>query len=257
MATLSCDAIACPRPTIHLWLLVALLPLTLLAACVDETAELGRPPPVALATARQTLVLRLRGDPRLQPGEPERLRQAADVLAPGDHQPIRAHIIAFDRGDSDAAWRALVALGIEPARITTSWSSATAPLRPTLELSRTIARTEDCEQAVTPGWHGDPSPSLTSLGRCAQDNNLANMLVDPADLIAPPALSAADGPSAVGAVARWRNAAGSQVSDPSSNGTPADGPTAGQSAGSGALATPAVQGGAPTTPQTNRAMGAP
>jgi type IV pilus biogenesis protein CpaD/CtpE len=74
-----------------------------------------------------------------------------------------------------------------------------------------------------------------SLAHCTQTNNLVDMLVDPADLVAPPRLAPEDGQYLVNGVESWRNgrSAGSSRQDASTSG--------GSSTG---IATPAM----PATP---------
>lgn len=176
------------------------------AGCVDVAAERGHPPPVVLSVARREVVVALRGDPRLLPAARARLHDAVIGVSggltgelgegPGSAQPlaVRAHIRAATPGDADAVRRALLGLGVDPAHIVIEHAADAPVLLPTVVLTRTIAAVTDCAAAIAPGFHGDVAPSLDSLGRCLQQNNLAGMLVDPADLVDPPALASADAP---------------------------------------------------------------
>lgn len=162
------------------------------SGCVNEAAELGRPPPVALSLARRDVLVALHDDPRLRPDARAQLGDAVASLGGPHPLAVRARIRAATAGDAEAVERALLGLGVDPARIVVERSVAVARLLPLVMLTRTFAATTDCAEAVTPAFHGDVLPSLDSLGRCNQQNNLAAMLVDPADLVAPPALAAAD-----------------------------------------------------------------
>ena len=176
----------------------------LLAGCTDAAGDLGRPPPIELVTARRSLALRLRGDLRLPPDEQEGLGREVGALAGDNTQAVRARVQVADDDEGDAVRRVLLTLGLDPARITVERTQAVSRLAPVIGLSRTFARTASCATAVGPAWFGDPAPSLTSLGRCTQANNLATMLADPADLVAPPMLGDADGEYVVNGLRAWR-----------------------------------------------------
>ena len=214
-----------------------------LAGCTDEAADLGQPPPIELATARRLLLVRLHDDPGLVAGERERLDREVGALAGGDAQAVRARVQAADPGDGEAVRRALLASGLDPARVTVEPSVTVARLTPVVLLSRIFVHTADCAAAIGPSWRGDPLPSLMSLGRCTQSNNLAAMLVDPADLVAPPALAPADGAYVVDGLRAWRAQRGaglpSVVPDNAEPGTAGTG-ASGSGAPTGGAAVPAI-----------------
>ncbi len=164
------------------------------AGCVDEAAERGRPPPIALSVARRELVVALQDDPQLRPAARAQLRDAVTGLGGSQPLAVRARIRAATSGDADAVRRALLGLGVDPARIVIEHAAAAPRLLPRLVLTRTFATATNCGAAIAPAFLGDVSPSLDSLGRCIQQNNLAAMVVDPADLVDPPALAPADAP---------------------------------------------------------------
>jgi len=168
------------------------------AGCVDVAAERGHPPPVALSVARRELVVALHDDPQLLPAARVRLRDAVMELGGrlGGAPPlaVRARIGAATSGDADAVRRALLGLGVDPAHIAIEHAANAARLLPIVVLTRTFATVTDCGAAIAPGFHDEISPSLDSLGRCLQQNNLAGMLADPADLVDPAALAPADAP---------------------------------------------------------------
>lgn len=225
------------------------------ASCVDVAAERGRPQPVALSIARRELVVALQDDPRLQPAARARLRDIVTGLGGAQPLAVRARIRAATSGDADAVRRALLGLGVDPARIVIEHAANAPMLRPTVMLTRTFATVTDCDAAIAPAFHGDVSPSLDSLGRCIQQNNLAAMLVDPADLVDPPALAPADAPFLVDGlnarlVQRESALPGAVLqSDPAASGGSYGG---GASAGGNTALTPADAGppaaGGPTVP---------
>ena len=223
-----------------------------LPGCTDEAADLGHPPPIELATARRLLLVRLQDDPRLAADERARLDRAVSALAEGDAQAVRARVQAADPGDGETVRRALIASGVDPARITVEPSAVVARLTPVVALSRTFVHTTDCAAAIGPAWRGDPLPSLMSLGRCTQSNNLAAMLVDPADLAAPPALAPADGAYVVDGLRAWRAQRGaglpSVVPDNAEPGPAGSGASGGGIPAAGAPAGAVVPATAPVVP---------
>ena len=173
---------------------------TSLGACVNEAAELGQPPPVELAVARRTLPLALlEGQARTQAA----LRAALSALG-GDGLGVRAYIQAAAAQDADAVRGALVGMNVDPARITIALSADAQRSMPVVTLTRSFAVTTDCNAAVAPAFRDDPTASLESIGDCVQADNLAAMLVDPGDLIKPPALAPADGAYLAAGVQAWR-----------------------------------------------------
>lgn len=168
------------------------------AGCVNVAAELGEPPPVALSVARRDLVVALRRDPQVEPGARARLRQAITALGGTPPLAVRARVEAATAGDAEAVRRALLGLGVDPARIIVQPAAFVPRLLPRVMLTRTFAAVAECGAAITPSFHNDVAPSLDSLGRCIQQNNLAAMVVDPADLVDPPPLAAGDAAFLVG-----------------------------------------------------------
>ncbi|WP_131115272.1 CpaD family pilus assembly lipoprotein [Lichenihabitans psoromatis] len=210
----------------------------LLAGCTNEAADLGRSPPVLLASVNRELVF--------APHQPNgrlawraRLKHDIAVVSDGERQAVRAHIVASSAREAETLRRALVGNGIDPSRIT-----ATAPPPPAREasvlLTRAVAGTPDCADAITPAFGGDPLPSLMSLATCTQSSNLAAMLVDPADLVAPPRLAPSDGAYLAAGVTSWR--ANRRTGEPSVDTTGAS-PDAGGGSASGGSTSAA----APTT----------
>ena len=178
--------------------------MALLAGCSNEAADLGHVPPVRLESVQRQVAVPLRGGTRTNASGRIGLRRAVDELAAGDLQAVRARIDAGSVIDAEAVRRELVGLGLDPARITAGHDASLTRLPPIVTLGRTIQRTADCKTAIGPALAGDPSPSFLAIARCNQANNLAAMLVDPADLFAPPALARTDGAYLVDGIQSWR-----------------------------------------------------
>jgi type IV pilus biogenesis protein CpaD/CtpE len=215
----------------------------LLGGCADGAANLGAAPPIALTTAHRELAVPLDASRASN----LRLQRSIDALAAGDRQAVRAHIVASGVAQNRKARQALIGLGLDPARIVDS----IAPGRgTTVFLTRTTASTQDCAAAITLAYPDDPMPSLLSLSRCTQRNNLAAMVVDPADLIAPPPLGHADGAYLVNGVRSWRGNRQTQLPSVSTT-SGGDLGLAGTASSSVTPATaPTVNSVAPTTSQT-------
>ena len=169
-----------------------------LGGCADEAANFGRPPPVALTTFNREVSISFKASRFSE----RSLRRNVDVIAQGDLQSVRARIVAASFVQIKDARQALIGIGIDPARITES--TALRARNVTIFLSRTVAATNDCAAAAALAFPDDPSPSLLSLSYCTQNNNLAAMVVDPADLAAPPAPGHADGAYLANGVRSWR-----------------------------------------------------
>ena len=178
-----------PR-TLAVAAILGLLPA--LTGCVDEAAELGRPPPVQLTLAGRDIAVALGGDAQLQPGARDDLRQAVSDLGGSLPLAVRARIRAASDGEAEAVRAALLGFGVDPAHIATAQTPAAGRLLPMVRLTRTFATTRSCDAAIPPARFGDMAPSLDSLQRCVEQNSLAAMLVDPADLVDPPALGPAE-----------------------------------------------------------------
>jgi type IV pilus biogenesis protein CpaD/CtpE len=171
----------------------------MLAGCADEAAEFGRPVPANLATSRREVVAP--PGPGYSAGW---LRQQAGLIAEGDLQAVHAEIVAAHPREAESLRVALIRAGIDPARITASLWISTSRQRSTIVFTRTVADTGDCRASIDPAFPDDPSRSLMSLGHCLKNNDLANMVVDPADLAAPRKLGRADGAYLASGVRNWR-----------------------------------------------------
>ncbi len=201
----------------------------LLGGCVDGTANLGAAPPVALTTSHRELAVALDASPAAN----LRLQRSIDALAAGDRQAVRARIVAPGAVQNRKARQILIGLGLDPSRIVDLFAPGRGT---TVFLTRTTASTQDCAAAITLAYPNDPMPSLLSLSRCTQRNNLAAMVVDPRDLIAPPPLGHADGAYLVDGVRSWRGNRRTQL--PSASTT--SGGDLGLAGAAGSSATPAT-----------------
>lgn len=170
-----------------------------LSGCISESADVGHPPPVVLETPRSPLALPASASRSAEARAA--VRRAIVEIGDGDIQAVRVRIYARSPRDGDGIRRMLVGLGADPARLTLEPGRSPANR---LILTRAIAETAPCANAISPADPDDPLPSLMSLARCTQDNNLSHMLVDPGDLVAPPPLSAEDGEFLVDGVRSWR-----------------------------------------------------
>jgi type IV pilus biogenesis protein CpaD/CtpE len=210
----------------------------LLGGCADGAANLGAPPAIALTTSYRELAIPLNASRASN----LRLQRSIDALAAGDRQAVRARIVAPGVAQARKARQVLIGLGLDPARIVNS----VAPGRgTTVFLTRTTAATRDCAAAITTAYPDDPMPSLLSLSRCTQRNNLAAMVVDPADLVASPPLDHADGAYLVNGVRSWRGNRQTQLPSVSTT----SGGDLGLSGVTGSSATPQTAPGAPPTSQ--------
>jgi type IV pilus biogenesis protein CpaD/CtpE len=169
-----------------------------LGGCADGATNFGRPPPIALTTFNRSVSF------KASRFSERNLRHNVDVLAEGNLQSVRARIVAASFAQTEASRQALIGMGIDPARITESTAPSLRAPSVTIVLSRTVAVTNDCGAAVALAFPNDPTPSLLSLSYCTQNNNLAAMVVDPADLVAPPPLGHADGAYLANGVRSWR-----------------------------------------------------
>lgn len=198
----------------------------LLAGCLNEAADLGRTPPSGLVTARRAIPL----SPGAAGSAAQRLGRGVAVIAEGDVASIRASMVAVPVRRQEGVRRTLVRFGVDPARITASAQPVGQP--PAVVLTRTVFLAADCRAAVTPAYPDDPLPSLMSLARCHQANDLGAMVADPADLVAPPTLQHADGSYLADGVTAWR--ADRQTALPATATTGIAEPAAGGSAPSAA-----------------------
>lgn len=153
-----------------------LLALLALAGCEDSGVDTGRVPPVQLITSSRRVSLRADGTP-----DPAALAGALAALS-GD-AAVNADIAGFTPFASDTTRAALVGAGLDPDRVRVA---PPGPGVPELVLTSARAVTQPCGRALSAGWFGDVAPSLDSVGRCVQQNNLADMLEDPMDLVRSP-----------------------------------------------------------------------
>jgi type IV pilus biogenesis protein CpaD/CtpE len=172
----------------------------ILAGCLSESADIGRPPPVLLETEQAGLRASDR-NPR-DAAILDKVRRAMAEIGAGDLQAVRVRIYARSGRDAEGLRRILVGIGADPARLTVEAGRSPANR---LVLTRAIAETTPCATAIAPTTAGDPLPSLMSLAQCTQTNNLVDMLVDPGDLVAPPRLAPEDAQYLVNGVQSWRN----------------------------------------------------
>jgi type IV pilus biogenesis protein CpaD/CtpE len=187
------------------------LPL-IISGCISESADIGRPLPVLLETQQGALRApdRTPRDAAIR----AKVRRAITEIGAGDVLSVRVRIYARSAHDGEELRRMLVGIGADPARLTVEPRRSSANR---LVLTRTVAETAPCATAIAPTEAADPLPSLMSLAHCTQTNNLVDMLVDPADLVAPPRLAPEDGQYLVNGVEAWRN--GRSAGGGSSTGT--------------------------------------
>lgn len=144
-----------------------------LAGCDDSALDTGRVPPVQLVPSSRRVPLRADGTP-----DPAALAEALAAL--GGDTAI----------DADIA-------GLDPDRVRVA---PPGPGAPELVLTSTQVVTASCGQALHAGALGDVASSLDSVGRCVQQNNLAEMLEDPMDLVRSPVPEPGSGERAARAV---------------------------------------------------------
>ena len=171
---------------------LALFLLASLAGCDDPAIERGVAPPIAIDIDRAVIPLYRFAAGRV-------LRERVATLAPqGDTGVLHARIETLNEAEAEAARDLLIRLGFDPVRIVIRATPAN-----TVALSRIDVGVAPCSTALHADWLGDVRDSVTSLGTCVQTNNLAEMLDDPVDLIAPQRLGTADGAVSADAVHRW------------------------------------------------------
>ena len=171
-----------------------------LGGCADGAADFGRPIPVTLKTFNREITVSLDASHSSE----RRLRYNVDMFAQGNLQAVRARIVAPGVAQRAGMRRRLIVIGLDPARITESSAPSGRAPNVSIVLSRSVADTNDCAAAIALAFPDDPTPSLLNLSRCIQNNNLASMVADPADLVAPPPLGHADGAYLVNGVRSWR-----------------------------------------------------
>ena len=204
-----------------------------LGACTlpDSAADRGTPPPIEATVLQEEAALHLSADGSLPAAERDALGRAVRPVALGRPAAVRAAVIAR-AGEAETVRRALLALGLDPARISAAENGQAPPLNARVLLSRVVLHLRDCGAAIQPATNPglDVAASLDSVGRCVGANNLAAMLADPGDLLASPPLEPQPGVVAAGAIARARSQLGLSAF------SPAAGP--GSPAGAGADAAP-------------------
>lgn len=157
-----------------------LILLLVLCSCEATQSDREKTLPVALHTEQRTVPLW--SDGRF---EGELLRQTVATL--GGQTEISADIVGLLPEQAEQIIPRLVALGLEPDRVHVApVSGGYQAGRPILILSRTQAVLPDCSKIMRSGWLGDVTPSVENMGRCVQNNNLAQMLADPSDLYRSP-----------------------------------------------------------------------
>ena len=209
-----------------------------LGACTfpDSAADRGTPPPIEATVLQEEAVLRLSADENLPVAERDALERAVRLVALGRPGAVRAAVTARTR-EAETVRRALLGLGLDPARISAAGNGQAPPLGAVVSLSRVVLHLRDCGAAIQPATDPglDVAASLDSIGRCVGANNLAAMLADPGDLLTSPPLEPQPGIVAAGAIARARGQIGLSASSP---GAAASSPAAGSEspAGAGAVA---------------------
>ncbi len=191
----------------------------LLGGCTNEAADLGQSPPIALATVGREVMVPVSASSSVRTRSLLLSREIQN-LGQGNLEAVRARILTASAVQADALRRTLIGLGVDPARITIYRASKTRA--PAVVLTRTASVAADCRAAITLAYPDDPLPSLMSLAHCNTADDLAAMMVDPADLAAPPALGRADGAYLTDGVHAWREG---QQSSLTATGTSASSPS--------------------------------
>ena len=210
----------------------ALLLLCALGGCEDPAIQRGRSPPIVLDQTRAVV-------PLYRLGAGRTLRSAISRLAPRGDAALLDAVIATRNASRVAATRAvLVEQGLDPARIGVRNQADDVVI-----VTRTDASVASCSTAMQPPGIDGVDNSITSLGTCVQATNLAGMVDDPHDLLAPPRLEPADG--AVSARAVQKLEAG-EVKPPPRPSSSAGGEAGGDGGGgdAGGTAAPASGSGA-------------
>jgi type IV pilus biogenesis protein CpaD/CtpE len=191
--------------------LIVAVPL-LVAGCADEAAQIDRATGVQLVTVRREVVVPV----GLASNANWLLRQAG-FMAEADLRAVRAKIVTERPREAEVLRSTLIKSGIDPTRITTLTSGTGTRRRAVIVFTRTIAETQDCRASVRFAFPDDPSHSLMSLAHCLRDNDLANTVVDPADLVASPRLENGDGAYLASGVRAWRQGGAGAPTSSSSN----------------------------------------
>ncbi len=196
-----------------------------LGGCYDPAIELGSPPPIVLDQARAVV-------PLYRLGAGRTLRSAIARLAPRGDAALLDAVIETRSPSRVAATRAvLVEQGLDPARIEVRDEADDVVV-----VTRTDASVASCSTALQPPGIDGADNSITSLGTCVQATNLAGMMDDPHDLLAPPRLEPADGAVSARAVQKLENGEVKQPQRTSLSGGGAGGDTGGDAGGTAAPA---------------------
>lgn len=146
-----------------------------LGACTapDSSVQRGTPPIQASALRREAW-LRFRSDLRLPEAGRDNLGRAVRLASLGRPEAVQATITARAR-ETGATRRALLGMGLDPARIQAVEDDQAPPLTARVALLWLVLHTRDCCGAIQPSrdFDLDVASSLDSLGRCVQTNNLA------------------------------------------------------------------------------------
>ncbi|CAO3433133.1 CpaD family pilus assembly lipoprotein [Azospirillum endophyticum] len=188
----------------------ALLALTLLAGACTPVEALWTPAdtPREVTVERAERTARLPATrSRMAAADEVQLRRLIDEL--GEPRRTRVTISlspGADRGRAVPVIRALADLGVDPANVTVDPAPGGGDMP-----ARGIAVTAEVYAAVPPrcpDWRhtvmDDNSFRPSSNFGCANANNLASMLADPGDLVAPRRMGPAVGAAQEGAVDRYR-----------------------------------------------------
>lgn len=194
----------------------------------QRRAELPpRQAPVSLITLRRDVVVPLEAE------QPNALaarwwRQQAGIVAEGDLRAVHADIIAARPADAGALRRNLISAGIDPNRISASARLAEPGHRSTVVFTRIVAALADCTAPIARARPPVPVRDLVDSARCAQDRELAAMVVDPADLTFPGRLGDADGAYLSNGIRAWRDQGATSGGAPASTAKPSAAAATGQ-----------------------------
>lgn len=202
--------------------------LLMLGACADTAIDRGRLPPIQVVPVVRRL-------PLGPGGRPDAVALNAAVLALHGNSDISADIMVARSIDAEVATMALVRAGIDPDRVHLTLTN-TSP--PGVILTAAHAVTTSCDLAWQADGLGNAGSSVDSIGRCVQQNNLAEMLADPMDLIRSPTPQPGSGERSARAI-RLLNQGGKPL--PAASQTLASGLTDGGSSAPAVTTTGATQ----------------
>ncbi|GAN59218.1 hypothetical protein ACI01nite_21980 [Acetobacter cibinongensis] len=162
----------------------ALLAFLALCSCEATQSDRVKTLPVALHTEQRTIPLSNTGL-----FNQTQVQQALAALGQGTE--VSVDIEGLTQIQSQQLLPKLLSLGVDPDRVHVAPLTARYPVvPPRMTFSRTQAVLQNCSKVIRPGWLGDVTPSIENVGRCVQNNNLAQMLADPSDLYRSPAFHA-------------------------------------------------------------------